>query len=311
MAKYYWLKLKDSFFGETFIKAIRTMPKGDSMVNAYLEMALHSLKTEGVVEYKGFMPTIAEELAVAVSEPVPLIKKTLEVLTKFGIVIIGEDKSAVFSEVVNNIFSETPTAERTRNCRKRKELQGLQCNTDVTEEALQCNTDVTEKALQCNTDVTEKMLHCNTEIEIETEIETKTKTETETDAPLPPQGETDASAIVGQFNALCKALPQVRDITASRKKAIASAVKRLGAEGVIELFRKTAASDYLCGKISKNNKNWRASFDWIMKPDNITKILEGNYDNTVNPEKEDYTCGGKFVNILEQAEIVSEDDYPF
>ena len=41
----------DSFFGETYIKAMRAMPKGDSMVNAYLEMALHSLKTGGVIEY--------------------------------------------------------------------------------------------------------------------------------------------------------------------------------------------------------------------------------------------------------------------
>ena len=110
MARYYWLKLMDSFFGETYIKAMRAMPKGDSMVNAYLEMALHSLKTGGVIEYKGFMPTITEELAVAVSEPASLIKKTLDTLNKFGVVVIGEDKSAVFVEVVNNICSETPVA---------------------------------------------------------------------------------------------------------------------------------------------------------------------------------------------------------
>lgn len=298
MAKYYWLKLMDCFFGETYIKAMRSMPKGDSMVTAYLEMALHSLKTDGIVEYKGFMPTIAEELAVAVSEPATLIKKTLDILNKFGVVVIGEDKSAVFVEVVNNICSETPVAERVRNSRKRKAQQVIQSN----------DTETT-KALQCNTDVTEELLHCNTEIDIEKEKEL------ELDTPLPPAGRasparetSDYSEIVEQFNSICTALPKVRDLTEPRKKAIKSALNKLGQEGVIELFRKTAESDFLSGR--KND--WHATFDWILKPANLTKIIEGNYDNPSHvPETTDYTCGGKYVNMLAPTDDLAPDDYPF
>lgn len=128
------------------------------------------------------------------------------------------------------------------------------------------------------------------------------------------QNEILPSAIVEQYNSICTALPKVRDLNEPRKKAIKSALKRLGQEGLIELFRKTAASDFLCGK----KGGWKASFDWILKPANLTKILEGNFDNvapepqaTLAPQTTDYTCGGKYVNMLELTGDLAPEDYPF
>lgn len=122
------------------------------------------------------------------------------------------------------------------------------------------------------------------------------------------QNEILPSAIVEQYNSICTALPKVRDLTEPRKKAIKSALKRLGQEGLIELFRKTAASEFLCGK----NGGWKASFDWILKPANITKIIEGNYDNaSPEPQTTDYTCGGKYVNMLALTGDLAPEDYPF
>ena len=291
----------DSFFGETYIKAMRAMPKGDSMVNAYLEMALHSLKTGGVIEYKGFMPTITEELAVAVSEPASLIKKTLDTLNKFGVVVIGEDKSAVFVEVVNNICSETPVAQRVRDSRKRKAQQ-----------ALQGNGSETEKALQCNADVTEELPHRNTEIDIEKEKELEL--EKDTDTPLPPLGGAcDFAEIINQFNSICVSLNKAGSLTGTRKKAIQSAVSAVGLEKLVELFRKAEASDFLT---KRNSTGWKAGFDWLLKPDNYTKVLEGNYDNRKpanpsEPVRTDYTNGGKYQNVLEMSGDIDPADYPF
>lgn len=109
-------------------------------------------------------------------------------------------------------------------------------------------------------------------------------------------------------------MPKVRDLTEPRKKAIKSALKKLGQEGLIELFRKTAASDFLSGR--KND--WHATFGWILKPANLTKIIEGNYDNaaptsqaTLASQTTDYTCGGKYVNMLALTEDLAPEDYPF
>ena len=56
-------------------------------------------------------------------------------------------------------------------------------------------------------------------------------------------------------------------------------------EEVQKLFDKVAASDFLNGV---NDRNWTACFDWVMKPGNMVKILEGNYDNKgISKPKED------------------------
>ena len=48
--RFFWLKLRETFFNETYIKAMRTFKNGDSLVLTYLEMALYSLKSNGVIE---------------------------------------------------------------------------------------------------------------------------------------------------------------------------------------------------------------------------------------------------------------------
>ncbi|GLI93673.1 hypothetical protein [Methylocystis echinoides] len=45
------------------------------------------------------------------------------------------------------------------------------------------------------------------------------------------------------------------------------------------LFAKVAASPFLRGEASQ----WRASLDWVLQPANMTKILEGNYEQSSKP----------------------------
>ena len=42
----------------------------------------------------------------------------------------------------------------------------------------------------------------------------------------------------------------------------------------MKVFDLVLNSPFLLGE---NNRNWRADFDWIFKPSNFVKILEGNY----------------------------------
>ena len=38
-------------------------------------------------------------------------------------------------------------------------------------------------------------------------------------------------------------------------------------------------SDFLKGK---NDRNWSATFDWLIKDSNMAKVLDGNYKNSVS-----------------------------
>ena len=91
-----------------------------------------------------------------------------------------------------------------------------------------------------------------------------------TDDELP-----ECSGIVSLFNQICVSLPKVEKITAGRKQRIKAADKELNGdfEG---FFRKIEASDFLTGR----KGDWcGCCFDWVLKPQNIVKIIEGNYDN--------------------------------
>lgn len=81
--------------------------------------------------------------------------------------------------------------------------------------------------------------------------------------------------IMNLFNSVCVSLPKIRNLTDLRKQKIKKANKELNGdfEG---FFKKIESSDFLTGK----NGNWNGcNFDWAFKPQNLIKIIEGNYDN--------------------------------
>ena len=86
----------------------------------------------------------------------------------------------------------------------------------------------------------------------------------------------DYKEVMESFNRICEDLPSVRDLTDARRAAIKKAAERLEGEGGFDtFFERVHRSDFLCGRSGK----WKCGFDWILKPANMTKIREGNYDN--------------------------------
>ena len=105
------------------------------------------------------------------------------------------------------------------------------------------------------------------------------------------------STIVDAYHSICVSFPKVRTLTENRKKAI-NARMRTGytLEDFKKLFEKAENSDFLKGK---NNRNWSADFDWLIKDANMAKVLEGKYDNKENDanrytEQQGYVPSGKF-----------------
>lgn len=84
------------------------------------------------------------------------------------------------------------------------------------------------------------------------------------------------------WNEEAKSLPKVRDLSESRIRAIKSFLKNNEESVWADACRKVESSDFLSGRSGK----WTScSFDWLLKPANFTKVIEGNYDNraTGNP----------------------------
>lgn len=81
--------------------------------------------------------------------------------------------------------------------------------------------------------------------------------------------------VLDEFNRICQSLPKAKTLNATRRGRIDRAQDQLGTTTFAEVFERVEASDFLTGKV----KDWRADFDWVLKPEHLTKILEGSYDN--------------------------------
>lgn len=163
--RYYWLKLKENFFEEKYVRALRKLPQGDSLVIVYLKMQLKSLKTEGIIKYEQILPDAISELSLFLDEDETIVRLTVNALIKFGVIERWNNDTLYMVAMQKLIGSETAGAERVRrhrelkNQREKAELNSYENN----QEMLRGNTCVTS----CNTSVTK----CNTEIEIDKEIE--------------------------------------------------------------------------------------------------------------------------------------------
>lgn len=87
------------------------------------------------------------------------------------------------------------------------------------------------------------------------------------------------TCIVESFNATCRCLQGCRIATPTRKQALrrAWAFFEHDMAAINKFFETVNESDFLCGR--RKGSNWKCSFDWIFKMNNIVKIIEGNYTN--------------------------------
>ena len=113
------------------------------------------------------------------------------------------------------------------------------------------------------------------------------------DGYTPPKPErTDYQGVLDAYHECCPSFPAVIKLTETRKRAIKARLKDYGLEEIKRAFSLAGQSDFL-----KGSSGWQASFDWLMKPANMTKVLEGNYTNRASP------AGGKSKSMW------GEDDY--
>ena len=214
----------------------------------------------------------------------------------------------------NNVTSSSEQIESDVSCNANETECNVSCNTNETLETgvnksilnnitLQDNTTAAAAAVSCNANETEDSVSCNASETHETPAATVASivscnaNEThETPAAAVASTvscnanethETPAAAvasvdeipfkkIMDMYHTTCTRLNPIKDIGEKRKRALTARYKDLGIEGFQELFDIANASDFICGG---GEKGWKADFDWLIHPDNITKVLEGKYDN--------------------------------
>ncbi len=117
--RYYWLKLKDDFFDKKLVKKMRKIAGGDTYIIIYLKMQLMSIRSEGIIKFEEIEGSLAEELALVLDEKVENVEVTLSILQKCKAIEQISENNFLLNEVLDCIGSESDSAERKRNQRKR------------------------------------------------------------------------------------------------------------------------------------------------------------------------------------------------
>lgn len=100
------------------------------------------------------------------------------------------------------------------------------------------------------------------------------------------RGNIDYQQIADLYNETCVSFPRLTKLSDSRKKAIRARLRQYSIDDFRKLFRMAQESSFLKGQ---NDRNWSATFDWMLKDANMAKILDGNYaDKGSDGNKETY-----------------------
>lgn len=101
-----------------------------------------------------------------------------------------------------------------------------------------------------------------------------TNTNTITNITPNSYSQTPYESFIDTYNTLCFNLPSVYKLTDKRKKAISAFLKQMTLEEFENACERANNTPFLIGK---NDRGWKADFDFIIKPDNTAKIIEGKY----------------------------------
>lgn len=272
MAKrYYWLKLKDDFFTDKRIKKLRRIAGGDTYTIIYLKMMMKCMNNDGILEYEGIEDNFADELALDLDEDADNVQITVNFLMRAGLLEEMGENRFLMAEVPELVGSESTSAQRVRDFRNR------------------------QKTLQGNADVTEVKQLCNVEKEIEKEKEKDIEKREEKRESINYQ------QIADMYNDTCVSFPRLTTLSDTRKKAIRARLNTYTIDDFALMFAKAEASSFLKGG---NDRNWSATFDWMIKDSNMAKILDGNYDNKASgmvTNNNGYTSNNKTADMLNES----------
>lgn len=271
--RYHWLKLQNTYFNQLEQKKMRKQENGKDMQIIYLRMMLLSLDKGGYIYHQGVYDTLEEELAEEFAEDVSLVKETIQYLSDNNMISLDEESNCFLPQALECTGSECYSAERMRRLRKKK--------------ASQCDNGVTER----DADV----ISCDEEIELEKELELEK--EIEPAAPVFDDDDEgmdameamriwkeqerkrkniDYQRIADMYNDTCVSFPRLTVLSEKRKKAIKARLNTYSVEDFQRLFEMAESSSFLKGQ---NQRNWSATFDWLIADGNMVKVLDGNYND--------------------------------
>ncbi|WP_352406276.1 Lin1244/Lin1753 domain-containing protein [Petrimonas sp.] len=202
--------------------------------------------------------------------------KTIKsVVEEFGLFVFTDDGKYFYSESFN---SRMKLKDESKQKRSEAGKKGMKSRWKSEKDNNVINTD--------NNDITKDKKNITSKVK-----ESKVKEIISTDVDIPEsekqasRTQIDYKKLIEFFNSETKGVfGEVRyPLSSKRQDSIRARIREHGKEAFAEMIKKASNSDFLKGN---NSTGFQATFDWLIKPTNFPKVLEGNYDNRSKENKE-------------------------
>lgn len=264
-----WIKLTTDMFDNRKIKHLRKLPEGNSIVLIWIMLLTMAgrCNSGGMIFLTENIPYTPKMLADELDFEESTINLALQALQQLG--MISMDASTLFItgwQEHQNIEGMDLIREQNRERKRRfDERKRAIAGSNVTG-----NVTVTQSNA--------------TDIDIEEDIEVE-RDNIKIDS-YESICRTDVQRIIGKWNEL--GLTKVAKLIPgkTRDKMLRARIREYGADSICDAIDSIRDSDFLMGR---NKSGWQITFDWLIRPNNFPKVLDGNYTNKKDSGKQAQT----------------------
>lgn len=275
--KYYYLKLKENFFDTDEMILLESMPDGYLYSNILLKLYLRSLKNDGKLMFNDRIPFNPTMLAKITRHSVGVVEKALNIFKDLELIEVLDTGAIYMLDIQNFVGKSSTEADRKRSYRSKIEEEKNKSLGQMSgQKAGQMSGQISTR---------DRVRDRVRDRDRDTKVSTFSEEKVCSNKLLP---------VVTTWNNLnLKKIVSIKPNT-NRHKLLSARIKEYGLESVYQALDKIKESDFLRGQ---NNRGWIITFDWLIKPNNFIKVLEGNYDKKESDKDASYNKGNG--NVIE------------
>ena len=264
MAEVKWIKITTDMFDNRKIKHLRRLPDGNNIVLIWVMLLTMAgrCNSSGMIFLTENIPYSPKMLADELDFEENTVKLALQALEQLNMIVTNHGFFTIAG------WDEYQNIDGMEKIRESKRLAQARWRAKQRELPVSTAVDSTVDSTRCLVDDAEEDKEIDKDIDIEIE-ERKEKV--------------DCQQVVDLYHSICISFPSVRSLSDARKKAIRARLTTYTLDDFRTVFEKAEASSFLKGG---NERNWTATFDWLLKDSNMAKVLDGNYDNRAKSVKQ-------------------------
>ena len=266
MAEVKWIKITTNMFEDEKIDFIESLPEADAILIIWIKLLTLAGKCNagGFIFLTEKIPYTPEMLSHTFRRPLNTVKLALKTLAELEMIEFNEEG---FLKITN--WEKHQNIEGLEKIREQNRLR--QARYRARQKALEEGKEKENKDNNVTSNVTVTPSN-GTDIDIDIDIDIEEDIDIDTTSTTLTQK--TINQIIEEWNKL--GLQQLRGINSNtnRYSMLKARIKEYSLDEVVQAIENINKSSFLKGQ---NKRNWTITFDWLIRPNNFIKVLEGNY----------------------------------